>query len=168
VTKKVATLTINSVAAKTYDGTAIKDPTDITTNVTTPTVTYTYYQDANGTKGTQLTSAPKDAGTYWVEGTIAETADTTAVTGAAVKFTIGKATPTVTLTATPNRATYGTQIALTVTTGGVNDEKPNGSADLKENGILKQTIIITNGTATYNSANDTVNTHLVTAEFTAT
>ncbi|MEG2834291.1 MAG: leucine-rich repeat protein, partial [Ruthenibacterium sp.] len=120
VTLKPATLTINSVTSKTYDGKAMQNPTDITSNLKNPTVTYTYYKNANDKKGEALASAPKDAGTYWVEGAIAATATTSAVTSNAVKFTISKADQAA-LTFDAIQKTYGDAAFTPAANGGSGD-----------------------------------------------
>ena len=53
--------------------------------------TYRYYADSNGTKGSQLDSAPINAGTYWVEAHAPATSSTAAATSDAVRFCIEKA-----------------------------------------------------------------------------
>lgn len=74
-------------------------------NVENPTVTYTYYADNSGEQGTALTSAPTNAGTYWVSGYIARSGNNSEVTSAAVKFQITKAPLTIAVDA--KEITYG-------------------------------------------------------------
>ena len=66
---------------------------------------YTYYADSNGAKGDALSTAPVNAGTYWVEGYIAASGNNSAVTSAAVKFQITQAP--LTITAEDQSVTYG-------------------------------------------------------------
>ena len=66
---------------------------------------YTYYADSNGAKGDALSTAPVNAGTYWVEGYIAASGNNSAVTSAAVKFQITKAP--LTATAEDQSVIYG-------------------------------------------------------------
>ena len=83
---------------------------------------YTYYADSNGAKGDALSTAPVNAGTYWVEGYIAASGNNSAVTSDAVQFQITKAP--LTATAENKSATYGdTAPAYTVRYAGfVNNE----------------------------------------------
>jgi hypothetical protein len=106
ITRAATTLTV-TLSDWTYGETA-NDPSIGTTNPGGGTVTYTYYTDDAGTKGTPLSSPntkPSDAGTYWVEASVPETANYGAGTSTAVQFTIEKATTT--LTVTLSGWTYG-------------------------------------------------------------
>lgn len=85
ISQAEATLTI-SAADVGYSGEAYATSNiTATSNVTNPKVTYTFYSDA---ACQNEISAPVDAGTYYVKGSIAATTNTTAVTSAAVSFTI--------------------------------------------------------------------------------
>jgi hypothetical protein len=98
IEKADATLSIKpTYIGKTYDGTRMADPTaaQIESNITNPTVTYSYRLDYNGVPSSLLAYAPSYAGIYWVEGKIAETKNTKAITSDAVKFTITKAPLTI-------------------------------------------------------------------------
>ena len=67
---------------KTYDGAPLADPAEQDLTITGGSyndVKFTWYQGAVGS-GTPLASAPKDAGTYYVVASIAETDNTTAAT----------------------------------------------------------------------------------------
>ena len=90
-----------------YTGSAYDAETKLTAsaNVENPDITYTYYADSNGAKGDALSTAPVNAGTYWVEGYIAASGNNSAVTSAAVKFQITKAP--LTATAEDQSVTYG-------------------------------------------------------------
>ena len=83
---------------------------------------YTYYADSNGAKGDALSTAPVNAGTYWVEGYIAASGNNSEVTSDAVQFQITQAP--LTATAENKSATYGdTAPAYTVRYAGfVNGE----------------------------------------------
>ena len=90
-----------------YTGSAYDAETKLTAsaNVENPDITYTYYADSNGAKGDALSTAPVNAGTYWVEGYIAASGNNSAVTSAAVKFQITKAP--LTATADDDSVIYG-------------------------------------------------------------
>ena len=107
-----------------YTGLAYDAETKLTAsaNVENPDITYTYYADSNGAKGDALSTAPVNAGTYWVEGYIAASGNNSAVTSDAVQFQITKAP--LTATAENKSATYGdTAPAYTVRYAGfVNNE----------------------------------------------
>lgn len=80
--KADTTLSIKpTYTGKTYDGARIADPTaaQIESNIANPTVTYDYYADNSGARGSKLSSAPVNAASYWVEGKIAETNNTKAM-----------------------------------------------------------------------------------------
>ena len=107
-----------------YTGLAYDAETKLTAsaNVENPDITYTYYADSNGAKGDALSTAPVNAGTYWVEGYIAASGNNSEVTSDAVQFQITKAP--LTATAENKSATYGdTAPAYTVRYAGfVNNE----------------------------------------------
>ena len=107
-----------------YTGSAYDAETKLTAsaNVENPDITYTYYADSNGAKGDALSTAPVNAGTYWVEGYIAASGNNSAVTSDAVQFQITQAP--LTATAENKSATYGdTAPAYTVRYAGfVNGE----------------------------------------------
>ena len=107
-----------------YTGSAYDAETKLTAsaNVENPDITYTYYADSNGAKGDALSTAPVNAGTYWVEGYIAASGNNSEVTSDAVQFQITQAP--LTATAENKSATYGdTAPAYTVRYAGfVNGE----------------------------------------------
>ena len=107
-----------------YTGLAYDAETKLTAsaNVENPDITYTYYADSNGAKGDALSTAPVNAGTYWVEGYIAASGNNSEVTSDAVQFQITQAP--LTATAENKSATYGdTAPAYTVRYAGfVNGE----------------------------------------------
>lgn len=88
-----------------YTGLAYAESNITKTSNVADLPTYTYYEDNNGVKGTQLSGAPVNAGVYWVVGDITASGNNSAVTSGAVRFQITKAPLTVTA---ENRAvTYG-------------------------------------------------------------
>ena len=97
IEKANTTLSITAYTGKTYDGAPIADPTaaQIESNITNPAVTYCYRLDYNDAPGSLLAYVPTDAGTYWVQGEIDETANTKAVVSNEMKFTIAKAPLTI-------------------------------------------------------------------------
>lgn len=95
VSKAVTTLSITAKDAA-YTGVAYDTANIIKTGNVETVPVYTYYADNNGAKGTALNAAPINAGTYWIEGNIAETTNNSAVTSEAVRFNITKAPLTIT------------------------------------------------------------------------
>ena len=65
-----------------------------TANPADSTVSLSYYADNEGAKGEALAAVPMNAGTYWVEGSIATSTNFASVTSEAVRFTINKASIT--------------------------------------------------------------------------
>ena len=90
VTEAEGSITITD-PSKTYDGTAVADPTVTTEN--NAKVTYAWYARTEPV-ATLLTSAPVDAGDYVVAATVADDGNHTSATGYK-EFTIAKATPDV-------------------------------------------------------------------------
>jgi len=91
-----ATLTVNRLTgtanitgdpSKTYDGSAVNDPT--VDKIGSGSVSYTYYTDNGGSMGTLLSGAPVNAGTYWVKATVAQ-CDTYTEATATKQFIISK------------------------------------------------------------------------------
>ena len=88
---------ITSDPSKTYDGSAVTDPT-VSKTGSGGAVTYKYYTNADCT--TETTSAkngaasdgaaPKNAGDYWVKATVAGSTNYSAATSSAKKFTISQ------------------------------------------------------------------------------
>lgn len=106
ITKADAALTIEAAGVR-YSGQAYAESNiKVTTQVPAGSrVNYTYYKDNNNAKGEALTETPKDAGTYWVEGSIDGNDNYNGVTSDAVKFKIEKVPLTV--TANNKSITYG-------------------------------------------------------------
>ena len=106
-----SSISITSAPGKTYDGSAVADPTASATG-STGAVSYTYYTDEGcATKTNAANSgaasdgaAPKNAGDYWVTATVAASGNYGSATSAAKKFTISRAAYTYTYTG-PTTAT---------------------------------------------------------------
>ncbi len=88
--KRTATITNVSDVGKTYNGTAVSNPTY--TYGGDGQIAITWYADNSGVKGNALASAPINAGTYWVGVKAIESANYNAVSEVTKKFTISKAT----------------------------------------------------------------------------
>ena len=91
-----STISITGDPGKTYDGSAVTDPT-VDKSGSTGAVTYTYYTDATcNTKTTTASgatpdgAAPKNAGDYWVKATVTADSNYDSATSDAKKFTIGQ------------------------------------------------------------------------------
>jgi uncharacterized protein YjdB len=105
VIAKAPTTLVVTLGGWTY-GEAANSPSIGETNPGGGTVTYTYYADNGGAKGTLIgTTKPTTAGSYWVEASVPATANHLAGISAAVRFVIAKA-PT-TLVVTLSGWTYG-------------------------------------------------------------
>ena len=81
-------ITIPTDLSKTYDGSAVLNPS-VNKNGG-GAVTYTYYNDDAGSIGASLSNTPSAAGTYWVKAAMAQDTNYTAAE-ATRKFTIGLA-----------------------------------------------------------------------------
>ena len=81
------TITIGSYTGKTYDGTAVAEPTNdqYTVSAGTGTVTFQFFKKG---ESTPLSTAPVDAGEYTVVATVAAAGNYAAATSAAKAFTI--------------------------------------------------------------------------------
>ncbi len=90
--KRTATITNISDIGRTYNGTAVSNPTYTYTNGANGEITITWYADNSGVRGNALVSAPMNAGTYWVGVKASEGDIYNAVSEVAKQFTIGKAT----------------------------------------------------------------------------
>ena len=105
-----SSISITSAPGKTYDGSAVADPTASATG-STGAVSYTYYTDSGCTTQTDTAhgaatsgAAPKNTGDYWVTATVAASGNYGSATSAAKKFTISRAAYTYTYTG-PTTAT---------------------------------------------------------------
>ena len=111
ITPKAATIMVTANSSITYDGNAVEvgtSGTDLTytyTGDTSKTPTFTFYTDENcahqttvaGHGATKDGGAPKNAGTYWVKGTVEASDNYAKADSEAVQFTIGRATYNFTL-----------------------------------------------------------------------
>ena len=119
ITKASSTITINDDLNKTYDGTAVANPTDVETTGSTGAVSFEWYTEND----TQLQQAPTEAGNYKVKAILAEDGNHDGVE--AVKaFEITKATSTITIDDDLNKVYDGQavvepQVTVTGSTGAV-------------------------------------------------
>lgn len=83
------TITIGSYTGKTYDGTAVAEPTNAqyTVSAGTGAVTFRFFKKG---ESTPLSTAPVDAGEYTVVATVAAAGNYAAAISAAKKFTIAR------------------------------------------------------------------------------
>lgn len=92
-----SSISITSDPSRTYNGTAVTDPT-VNKSGSTGAVTYTYYtnedcttETTNANSGaTSNGAAPKNAGDYWVKATLAADSNHDSATSVAKKFTISQ------------------------------------------------------------------------------
>ena len=91
-----SSISITGDPSKPYDGNVVADPA-VSKSGSTGAVTYTYYTDAACTTKTTTASgaasdgtAPKNAGDYWVQATLAADSNYGSATSAAKAFTIGQ------------------------------------------------------------------------------
>ena len=91
-----SSISITGAPGKTYDGNAVDNPA-VSKSGSTGAVTYTYYTDAACTTKTTTASgaasdgtAPKNAGDYWVQATLAADSNYGSATSIAKKFTISQ------------------------------------------------------------------------------
>ena len=107
-----SSISITGDPGKTYDGNAVADPA-VSKSGSTGAVTYTYYTDAACTTKTTTASgavsdgaAPKNAGDYWVEATLAADSSYGSATSIAKKFTISQKALTDSMITLGTQATY--------------------------------------------------------------
>ena len=98
VSKATPSISINDTynPGKTYDGTALANPTESELTLTGAgynDVTFTWYKGTSP-NGTELDSAPTDAGTYYLVASIPDSNNTTASEATSGEITITKATAT--------------------------------------------------------------------------
>lgn len=97
VSKATSTIAFNNYTpGKTYDGTALANPTESELTLTGAgydDVTFTWYKGTSP-NGTKLDSAPADAGTYYLVASIPDSNNTTASEATSGEITITKATAT--------------------------------------------------------------------------
>ena len=114
-----SSISITGDPGKTYDGNAVDNPA-VSKSGSTGAVTYTYYTDAACTTKTTTASgaasdgtAPKNAGDYWVQATLAADSNYGSATSIAKKFTISQKA------LTDSMITLGTQNTYNGTAQGV-------------------------------------------------
>ena len=127
-----SSITITGDPSKTYDGSAVADPTANATG-STGAVSCTYYTDEGCTTETNAANngaatsgaAPKNAGDYWVTATVAASGNYGSATSAAKKFIISRAAYTYTYTG--------------LTTATINQPRPT-SGPATANGVGSETV----------------------------
>ena len=97
IAKAASSITL-AAQTKTYTGKALAYTGKVTKSGSAGKVTYNYYSDAKCTKAVAATNV-KNAGTYYVRGTVSADANHAAATSAAAAFTIAKAASSITLAA---------------------------------------------------------------------
>ena len=125
----IATSTTVAAANTTYDGTAYHPATGgvVGTDqsiVTSPAVTYVYYNSTDTGLTTSLASAPADAGSYLVVASFAGNSTYTASQSQAVAFTIGQAPLTVTIADASKVYGVDDSASLTGTVAGLQNNDP--------------------------------------------
>ncbi len=107
-----SSISITGDPSKPYDGNVVADPA-VSKSGSTGAVTYTYYTDAAcNTKTTTASgaasdgAAPKNAGDYWVQATLAADSNYGSATSAAKAFTIGQKALTDSMITLGTQATY--------------------------------------------------------------
>ena len=107
-----SSISITGDPSKTYDGNVVTDPA-VSKSGSTGAVTYTYYTDAACTTKTTTASgaasdgtAPKNAGDYWVQATLAADSNYGSATSVAKAFTIGQKALTNDMIILGTQATY--------------------------------------------------------------
>ena len=116
-----SSISITGDPSKTYDGNVVADPA-VSTTGSTGAVSYTYYTDAACTTKTTTASgaasdgaAPKNAGDYWVQATVAAAGNYGAATSAAKKFTISQKALTDSMITLGTQKTYnGTEQSVQI------------------------------------------------------
>ena len=108
-----SSISITGDPSKTYDGNAVDNPT-VSQTGSTGAVSYTYYTDADCTTETTNANsgaasdgaAPKNAGDYWVQATLAADSSYGSATSVAKKFTISQKALTDSMITLGTQATY--------------------------------------------------------------
>ena len=116
-----SSISITGDPSKTYDGNVVTDPA-VSKSGSTGAVTYTYYTDAACTTKTTTASgaasdgtAPKNAGDYWVQATLAADSNYGSATSVAKKFTISQKTLTDSMITLGTQKTYnGTEQSVQI------------------------------------------------------
>ena len=125
----------------------------------------TYYA-GHGTSGASLGSTPPDVpGTYTVVANFPGTADYTATQSAPVSFSIGKATPTVTLTSSVGSAVFGQAVTLVATVNAPGGPT-SGTVTISEGGITLGTVPVKgSGAATLTTSALAIGAQSITATY---
>lgn len=108
-----SSISITGDPGKTYDGAAVTDPA-VSQTGSTGAVSYTYYTDESCTTETTTANsgaasngaAPKNAGDYWVQATLAADSSYGSATSVAKKFTISQKALTDSMIILGTQATY--------------------------------------------------------------
>lgn len=108
-----SSISITGDPSKTYDGNAVDNPT-VSQTGSTGAVSYTYYTDEGCTTETTTANsgaasngaAPKNAGDYWVQATLAADSSYGSATSVAKKFTISQKALTDSMIILGTQATY--------------------------------------------------------------
>ena len=108
-----SSISITGDPSKTYNGAAVTDPT-VSQTGSTGAVSYTYYTDEGCTTETTTANsgaasngaAPKNAGDYWVQATLAADSSYGSATSVAKKFTISQKALTDSMIILGTQATY--------------------------------------------------------------
>ena len=117
-----SSISITSNPSRTYNGTAVTDPT-VNKSGSTGAVTYTYYtnedcttETTNANSGaTSNGAAPKNAGDYWVKATLAADSNHDSATSVAKKFTISQKALTDSMITLGTQKTYnGTEQSVAI------------------------------------------------------
>lgn len=117
-----SSISITSDPSRTYNGTAVTDPT-VNKSGSTGAVTYTYYtnedcttETTNANSGaTSNGAAPKNAGDYWVKATLAADSNHDSATSVAEKFTISQKALTDSMITLGTQKTYnGTEQSVAI------------------------------------------------------
>jgi hypothetical protein len=129
ITLPANTITVTSDPSRDYNGSAISNP-DVSKTSTDGTVSYEWFNDNSGAVGASLgTTAPINAGKYWVKASVTGSTTHADATSEAKVFTISRAdysfTPSVTTNVTVGNS-YPTTDA-TVQGNGAGTEKVDGT-----------------------------------------
>lgn len=117
-----SSISITSDPSRTYNGTAVTNPT-VNKSGSTGAVTYTYYtnedcttETTNANSGaTSNGAAPKNAGDYWVKATLAADSNHDSATSVAKKFTISQKALTDSMITLGTQKTYnGTEQSVAI------------------------------------------------------
>jgi gliding motility-associated-like protein len=131
--KATPTITATGVTTYTYNGTPQGPGTSTYPADATGAVTYSYSGAASdGTVYSASSTKPTNAGSYQVVASIASDVNYNSASSAALNFTIGKATPTLSVTNSPVTYNGSSQSAILSSSvpGSITNAKYNGSATI--------------------------------------